>query len=141
LQPGKTYYYTVTKPDGSPAAQAQFKTPGQEQANNVRIVNGPSLESVGDNHAVVAWSTTKPASTVVKYGTDRSSLTKTAQAPWGSTTHRVELKNLQPNTQYYFQVLSGQAQGTGTMAQGGEGQFRTVGHGQQALVLSGPSAR
>ena len=139
LQPGKTYYYTVMKPDNSPAAQAQFTTPQQEQANSVRIINGPVIESVGPNQAVLAWSTTAPASTIVKYGTDLNSLNKTAQAPWGSTTHRVDLKNLQPNTQYFFQVLSSQAKGTGTTAQGGEGQFRTVNQGQQALVLSGPA--
>lgn len=138
LQPGKTYYYTVFKPDGSPAAQAQFTTPQQQQASNVRIINGPVIESVADNHAVIAWSTTVPASSVIKYGTDPNSLSQTAQAPWGSTTHRVDIKNLQPNTQYYFEVVSSQAHGTGTMAQGGEGQFRTVPQGQQALVLSGP---
>jgi len=40
-------------------------------------------------------------------------MSKLAEAPWGAATyHRVELKNLQPGTTYYFQAETGQAAGS-----------------------------
>ncbi len=64
---------------------------------------------------------------MVKYGTDPNSLNQTAESPYemGGGTHRVVLKNLTPGTTYYYQVVSGQGQGTGTQAQSSVGQFTT----------------
>ena len=102
-----------------------------QNAQNLQISKGPVLEMVGDNSAVIAWSTNVAGSTVLKYGTDPNNLTQTAQAPWGETTHRVTLSGLQPNTTYYFQVESGQAQGTGTGALSKVDSFQTVAQGAQ----------
>jgi phosphodiesterase/alkaline phosphatase D-like protein len=79
-------------------------------AAQVDITQGPVLESVSDHSAVIAWSTNKEGSTVVNYGTDPRNLSQVAEAPWGANghTHRVELRNLQPNTTYYFRVETGQ---------------------------------
>src|SRR5512142_273830 len=96
-----------------------------QQAQNAQITKGPTVENVTGNSAVIAWSTNVNASTVLKYGTDRNNLNQTAEAPWGGLTHRVTLHNLQPNTTYYFDVESGQAQGTGTGAISGVSQFKT----------------
>ena len=84
-------------------------TPPQLAAQ-VDITQGPVLESVSDHSAVIAWSTNKDGSTVVNYGTDPRNLSQVAEAPWGANgrTHRVELRNLQPNTTYYFRVETGQ---------------------------------
>src|SRR6266404_5961133 len=82
----------------------------------VQITQGPRVESVSGDTAIVAWSTNANAGTQVRYGTDPNNLSQTAQAPWGGVTHRVTISNLQPNTTYYFQVDSGQGQGTGTEA-------------------------
>jgi len=89
----------------------------------VKITNGPVVEAVTDNTATIAWSTNRRGSSRVTYGTDRNNLTQLGEAPWGrgGLTHRVELKNLQPNTTYYFLVETGQAQGTG-----GEVESQTV---------------
>jgi phosphodiesterase/alkaline phosphatase D-like protein len=65
----------------------------------------------------------------VNYGTDGSNLTQLGESPWGQggLTHRVELKNLQPNTTYYYRVETGQAQGTGGEVQSQSLQsFRTA---------------
>jgi acid phosphatase type 7 len=102
-----------------------------QNAQNLQITKGPVLEMVADNSAVIAWSTNVPGSTVLKYGTDSNNLTQSAQAPWGGTTHRVTLSGLQPNTKYYFQVESGQAQGTGTGALSKVDSFQTVAQGAQ----------
>jgi phosphodiesterase/alkaline phosphatase D-like protein len=87
-------------------------TPPQLAAQ-VDITQGPVLESVSDHSAVIAWSTNKDGSTVVNYGTDPRNLAQVAEAPWGANgrTHRVELRNLQPNTTYYFRVETGQTRG------------------------------
>src|SRR4051812_5010886 len=80
----------------------------------VQITDGPKIEFVGDTTAVVAWTTNVPSSAVVHYGTDRNNLNQTAQQEWGgndnagkSRTHRVEIKNLQASTPYFFTVESG----------------------------------
>lgn len=136
LQPNTTYYFQLESQRGVSEAEGQgvmsFHTPAQGQApisnqnaqlaekeafetGKVKITNGPVLEQVTGNSATVAWSTNLKGSTRVNYGTDPNNLTQLAEAPWGAggLTHRVELKNLQPNTTYYFRVETGQAQGTG----------------------------
>ena len=98
---------------------------------SVQITKGPAVENAGSNSAVIAWSTNTNASTILKYGTDPNNLSQTAEAPWGGLTHRVTIHNLNPNTTYYFQVTSAQAQGTGT------GTISTV---EQFKTTNGPGA-
>src|SRR5512147_447375 len=100
---------------------------GVALAQGVQITKGPTVESTTNNSAVVAWSTNVSASTVVKYGTDPNNLNQTAQAPWGSLTHRVTIKNLEPGKTYYFQATSPQAQGSGTAATSQVGTLTTQG--------------
>ena len=97
------------------------------QSQNVQITQGPTVESVNDHSAVLAWSTNVNASTIVRYGTDQNHLDKSAKAPWGGLTHRVTIDNLQPGTTYYFVVRSGQGQGTGTSALSNAQSFTTQG--------------
>ena len=140
LQPSTTYYFQVESHQGQGKADAesqgimQFTTvaPGQqpiakepagvtekglanEENGKVKITNGPQLEYVDSNSATIAWSTNVKGSTRVTYGTDPNNLRQLAEAPWGAggLTHRVKIQNLQPNTTYYFDVETGQAQGTG----------------------------
>jgi len=148
LQPGTQYYFSVHSAQGknAPGQRADtqampFTTKGGPGASNsdnggaFRITNGPVLERVGDNNAIVAWSTNLPASSIVKYGTDPNNLTQTAQEAWGQTTHRVELKNLQPGTKYYFSVHSAQGQNApGQSADAGPMPFTTAQQGQEASV-------
>jgi phosphodiesterase/alkaline phosphatase D-like protein len=108
--------------------------------NQVQITQGPKVEHVGSNTAVIAWSTNVSAGSVVKYGTDPNNLTQTAQVPWGGITHRVTVKNLEPNKTYYFQALSGQAQGTGTQAMSSVSQFQTTGQNASATTPATPSS-
>lgn len=147
LEPGKTYYYQVDSGQGQGTGTGalskveQFTTPGQQASaarpagvsNKFQITNGPVVEHVADTTATVAWSTDRPASSVVKYGMDANNLNQVAQEPWGATTHRVQLKNLKPATQYYFSVHS--AQGKNAPGQSADTQpqpFTTAAQGQQA---------
>lgn len=106
------------------------------QPSKVQIINGPVVEYVTPNQALIAWSTNTGGSTVVHYGTDRNNLSQTAQAPYANKpstdkqgakflTHRVHIKNLQPGTTYYFTVDSGEGEGTGTEAKSSVAQFTT----------------
>ena len=131
LQPGTTYYFVVDSGEGlgtgtqAKSQVAQFTTSQPGQSGNkagggqaLQIVNGPVVEDVGNNHAVVAWTTNDGASSVVHYGTDQNNLSQTAQTDYvdsdkGSqggklnpATHRVRIDNLQPGTTYFFVVDS-----------------------------------
>lgn len=110
---------------------AQQKPKEKEKAAAEKITNGPVVEGVGHNWAVIAWTTNTGGSTLVKYGADPNHLTQTGEAPYAdnektaSQNHRVHLKNLKPGTTYYFTVVSGQGEGSGTQAQSSVGQFTT----------------
>lgn len=93
--------------------------------NAVRITNGPVVENVTDTTAEIAWSTNVNAGTTLHYGTDPGHLDSSAGMPWGGLTHRVTLKNLNPNTTYYFRAESSQGQGTGSQAQTEQASFQT----------------
>ena len=100
-------------------------TPIGTASNAVQITHGPVVENVTDTTAEIAWSTNVNAGTTLRYGTDPSHLDQAAGMPWGGFTHRVTLKNLQPNTTYYFKAESGQGQGTGTLAETDQSSFQT----------------
>lgn len=103
-----------------------------------KITQPPRVEGVGDTWAVIAWTTDTGGSSVVHYGTDRNSLTQMGESPYSranggaGANHRVRLEHLKPGTTYYFQVMSGQGQGTGTQDMGSVGQFTTKGAGQSS---------
>jgi len=99
----------------------------------VRITRQPSIEFADQHTAVIAWSSDQPSGTQVKYGTAPDQLTERAEMPWGSLTHRVELKNLQPGTQYYFIAIASEARDTGTNAQSELLSFRTPRDGEPPL--------
>ena len=107
---------------------------GQAKPEAVRITNGPVVQQPEGGSAAISWSTNVPGSSVVKYGTNPSTLDQTAQAPWGGEkqpngdyTHTVWMRHLQPSTVYYYSVETGQAKGTGTQAQTQPQQFHTLG--------------
>ena len=109
------------------AAWAQTKTQAE------RITDGPKVSQTTANSAEIAWSTDAAGSSTVKYGTNEKALNETAQAPWGGTkesngdfNHTVWIKNLNPNTTYYFVVITGQGAGTGTQAQSQTQEFHTA---------------
>lgn len=119
-----------------PGAQATPGAPSIEQlpapvtpigatSNAVQITNGPVVESVTDTTAQIAWSTNVNSGTTLRYGADPSHLDQTVSMPWGGLTHRVTIKDLKPNTTYYFKAESAQGQGTGTQAETGQSSFQT----------------
>ena len=143
LQPGTTYYFQAEsslRSDSAANSQIeQFTTEGQNTPRNaeghpeLKIVHGPVLEDLRDTTVLVAWSTNLPSSSVVRYGTGPNDLSHTAEAPWGATAHRVQLKNLKPNTLYYFTVRSGQGKDApGQVQETSPQKFSTATPDQQA---------
>lgn len=144
LQPSTIYYFEVMSHDNLVRTTGQFQTEAANfaaDAKKLRIINGPVVEYVSKDAAIVAWSTNVRASSVVRYGTDANNLNQTAQAPWGQETHRVRIANLKPNTPYFFVIESSQAEGTGTMAKSNPAPFVTVAEGAQALKTNFGSRR
>ncbi len=112
---------------GSPLpAVAESARAFARKPENLRITKGPVVEWVGEKDAVIAWSTNVRASTALRYGTEKASLSHTAKAPWAESTHRIHLRDLTPSTTYYFIADSAQAQGSGSHAATGEGTITTV---------------
>jgi hypothetical protein len=102
----------------------------QNKAERERITNGPVVKRATGTIAEIAWSTDAQGSSIVKYGTSPNTLNQTAEAPWGGTrepngdyNHTVWVKNLRPNTTYYFVVETTQGAGTGTQTQSQPKEF------------------
>ncbi len=134
LQPDTTYYFEIDTSGQRAITRQTFKTESAQQAQSqFQITHGPVIEQLTPNSAVIAWTTNAPASSVVMYGSDPNNLNQKAEAAWGQTTHRVTVNGLQPNTHYWFEVQSGQAQGTGQMAQSNPFPATTVASGQSAM--------
>jgi hypothetical protein len=103
-----------------------------ERVEAERIIDGPRIEQVTHDGATIAWTTNTGGSSVIRYGTNPEHLDRTAESPYADNdrnpryqTHRVELRNLRPDTTYYYRVVSGQGEGTGTEAHSRVEEFRT----------------
>jgi phosphodiesterase/alkaline phosphatase D-like protein len=134
LEPSTMYFFRLEDAQGKNIAEGSFKTEAVgHQTAKFKIVSGPTVEVVGKDTATISWSTNARSSSVLHFGTDPTNLEQTAMAPWGQQLHRVVAKNLKPNTKYYFQVESAQAQETGLGAKSNIAPLHTVSEGQAAM--------
>lgn len=150
LKPATTYYLAVLQSDGSRSAAGRFTTQpaGYTRDNNVRITNGPLFVQITPDSATIAWSTNRPSSSLVRYGSDSQRLDHTVKMPWSPATHRIVLRGLQSDTHYFFSIESNQPpSGASPSVPPATGQtstiappaplyaFRTLSRGQQALNI------
>jgi hypothetical protein len=107
--------------DAQPAPQTQILPPTKAAAH-VLITNGPTLESVKDNTAIIRWTSNNPGGSdehfgVVHYGTGPARLSETAKSHirlnqgHAETVFRVRMDGLKPQTTYYYTVDSEQGNG------------------------------
>jgi len=137
LQPATEYTFELRSNDGKVKYSDKFRTENADYAEaRFAISNGPKIEVVGKDRAIITWSTNARSSSVVHYGTDPINLDQTAMAPWGQERHRVRIRNLKPNTRYFFFVESSQAEGTGLTAKSNLSPFQTVGEQDQAVRIA-----
>lgn len=120
-----------------------------QQAVTLRITDGPRIENVTSNSAQIAWTTNTPAGSMLLYGVDQNVIQNRsgqgwptnqiqpsganpgmAEVPWGGTTHRIQLTNLQPQTTYYFAVRSTAGENTVGAMTSDISSFTTRGGGQ-----------
>jgi purple acid phosphatase-like protein len=90
------------------------------QQARVEVTEGPTITYVDDQFAVVAWTTKAPSESRVFYGTDAEDLNQVAESMKATTAHRVDLRDLKPDTTYYFQLDTGGPTDAAVL------QFRTV---------------
>ncbi len=96
------------------------------------ITDGPRVKQTTETSAEISWSTTAAGSSIVRYGMSPDKLLELAEQPWGGThepngnfNHTVWVKNLRPNTRYFFVVVTGQGRGTGSGALSAVQEFHT----------------
>ncbi len=158
LKPDTTYYFQLdtgaaapvhefhtVAANGAPLHRQQStptaSAPPPEPAPGVTITRGPTIEFADDRSAVISWTTSDAAPSVVYYGTRRGDLTQTAEAASGTTFHRVHLSGLEPATTYFFALDTGQGQPAGAVS-----NFQTAAadgqpiYNQQAAPAAGNAA-
>ena len=107
----------------SPPAAAQV-SPATKKAARVRITQGPEIERVDPDFAIIRWTSNNPGGSpehwgIVNYGTDPTKLNQTAQSPirlnpgHSYTVFRVRMDGLKSRTTYYYTVDSMEANGKG----------------------------
>jgi hypothetical protein len=99
-------------------------SPTTKKAVRVRITQGPEMERVDPDFAIIRWTSNNPGGSperygVVHYGTNPKELSRTAKSPirlnpgHSYTVFRVRMEDLKPRTTYYYTVDSMEANGNG----------------------------
>lgn len=117
--------HTLT-PMAQDAAGNQGSAPISVTVNNQSTViplgiNAYSVVPLGTS-ATIAWTTTIPATGLVRYGTSATNLNQSVTATALATNQTITLTNLRPHTRYYYQIS---ATANGVTVQTPQGQFRT----------------
>jgi phosphodiesterase/alkaline phosphatase D-like protein len=108
----------------------------REGSSAAQVDVSPIVESVADTVAFISWTTHNPGGTIlhyaiVHYGEDPNHLDLTAVSPTrinpghSDMVFRVRMNDLQPETTYYYQVCSTQADGTADPVTSSVRQFNT----------------
>jgi hypothetical protein len=98
-------------------------SPTTKKAARVQITQGPELERIDPDLAIIRWTSNNPGGSpqhygVVHYGTDPKTLTQTAKNPirlnpgHSYSVFRVLMEHLKPGTTYYYTVSSMDSNGT-----------------------------
>lgn len=95
--------------------QQKTPAPAVRPVHDIKVSEGPLVNLISAKEAVVSWSTNLSTDTVLAYGTSESLLDHVASAPWGGIHHTVRLKNLAPDTDYYYRVGKPSTQETEAM--------------------------
>jgi phosphodiesterase/alkaline phosphatase D-like protein len=96
--------------------------PPAKAASHVYITQGPAIESVTDELAIIRWTSNNPGGSdehfgIVRYGTDPQHLSETAKSHirlnqnHSYTVFRVRVDGLMPRSTYYYKVDSMQGNG------------------------------
>jgi len=104
LEPGLTYHLTITSTDAKgnqSLSEKDFTTKGGVVALSI---SGITVSGITEHGATIGWSTNQPAKGQVEYGTTTAYGAATPLSEALSTTHKVVLSGLNPNTTYHYRV-------------------------------------
>ena len=94
----------------TPASAQSWPNGNQTQVSQqgqLSLTQPPIIEYADPHTVTVMWQTDQNATGVLRWGADPSNLSMGAQQDDRSRTHRIRVMNqFQPNSTYYFQVLS-----------------------------------
>jgi len=111
-------------------------SPTTKKNARVRITQGPEMERVDPDFAIIRWTSNNPGGSpehygVVHYGTNPKELSQTAKSPirlnpgHSYTVFRVRMDGLKPRTTYYYTVDSMEANGKDDGVKGTVKHFTT----------------
>src|SRR5262249_23497568 len=120
--PYSTIWDTTATTNGSHTLSAQAKdaanNPGTAPSVSVTVANPPIISAVNASGftttgATITWSTDKPATSQIDFGTTTSYGSSTTLDTTLVTSHSQTLANLTANTTYHYRVHSADAQSNG----------------------------
>ena len=126
-------------------APARRAAAAKKEAEGLRIIKGPDLESATDRSAIIRWTTNTAwrgqvlQFGVVRYGTDPEHLDLMAKSPnrWNKNLpdmlYRVRVDGLKPGTTYQYAVDSALGNGSRAGLKSPVRQFTTPGAGQRVV--------
>ncbi|MDX1451671.1 MAG: fibronectin type III domain-containing protein, partial [Oleiphilaceae bacterium] len=134
LTPETTYSLTVSSTDrfGNGPSISQpisFTTLALADNEEPLIIGAPLIQNITHQSVVVRWHTSEPAATRLVIGTDPNALQQVESRNGLRTSHNLPVTGLQPDTVYYFQVQTTDAEGN--LAMSDILSFRTKVRGHQ----------
>jgi len=116
LTPSTTYHFIVLSQDSNPTVSASSDATFTTLIDAPPVISGVS-SSPSSSSMVVSWTTDKPATSQVNYGTSTSYGLSTPLDSTLVTSHSVTMSGLAPSTTYDFRLDS--TDSLGTLAQSG----------------------
>ncbi|WP_064196839.1 MULTISPECIES: metallophosphoesterase [Emticicia] len=86
------------------------------------LTRGPYLQQLSSNGVIIRWRTDIQSNSIINFSTAESSSTFSQKIEESTQEHIVQLTNLQPNTKYFYSVVSGAK----TLASGKDFYFITA---------------
>lgn len=121
LTPETTYHLTVSSTDrhGNGPATSQsisFTTLATPDTTAPIIIGSPLIQNITHQSVVIRWDTSEPATTRLVIGTSPIALDQVETKNGLNTFHNLPVTGLQPDTIYYFQVQTSDAEGNLAMS-------------------------
>ena len=134
LTPETTYTLTVSSTDRhgngpTTSLPISFTTLATPDTTAPIIIGSPLIQNITHQSVVIRWDTSEPATTHLVIGTSANALDQIETKNGLKTFHNLPVTGLQPDTIYYFQVQTSDAEGNLAMSE--IMSFRTKVRGHQ----------
>ncbi|KPK82822.1 MAG: hypothetical protein AMS27_13900, partial [Bacteroides sp. SM23_62_1] len=114
LSAGTYYQYQIISTDVSPnqntvkmeGSDSPFQTLEEVDTTPPNIISGPDASIITTNTATILWKTDEPAIGLLKYGKAGSGMTEERRTSIYEFEQKLDLTQLEPNTEYEYTVYS-----------------------------------